>query len=848
LNRIGDLRKRYKSAPFDVSTYIVHMSNQKRTLTVLVVAIAALAVAGVGFGMVSGQILSEETYYEEEFENLSHINPEDYALEEMDEAYYIGAWDNGRDSYRNRHRAYSEVNRLSPGGERMWKNNLANHRGNMYVEGMALIDEGSKLAALDRRHSRLHLVESSTGDPIWELSTGANHLRATSDGKLVTIDRSNRFEVWETEVNESTGVPDQLVDVNFDYNPRFTKIHPDGDKLFYGGQAGAGMINISDGETLWHIEQSDPTSDVDGTVTAGAVEPNSGNVFFYDHGAETFKELNVNGELVATYEDSSGGSHRTMHIGPRGYIYSHSDNGEVHKFSQTFSEEWAIDVGDAPRSYADTLTVTANQKVMTGDDTGDFYKIDGETGDIEWTWNSGRDGWQSSAALHSLNENWGFPNYEGQPDTIDASEFDSISGYSGPAYETGFWSSQGEKTLSATGDITKTFSESAITEDGVRNVYVIATIETGDQPVDASINQFGQEVGSGSISGNSRSEMTVEFSPQTHEFDYTLSSDTAFEIVDLKLVTLQETTEGDPLSAEGPVVLDADQGYDRTVGVLVSALDISTTHLLIIIMIALVVGFMVFTYTKSVRGQELAQSLLFGAIIAGIVIIGVVPTFNLASWVFTGDIDRAPLANPALEAEPPTYYSTEFQDGTMNGWEFDYQRSSGEARPVSVGDSFNLDFSGTPTDAGAVRHDEHISLGNALDTGFVDVRGIASGQSGLVGPVHETTLNMRVYVTEDGNLESSDMLDPSTNYVRQEGDNIDTFVQNHEHAVAVEEVALSFNGEVVTNDHMVTFPLEGEYVHVELVASDNRDDVAAEAQLAHVRIGATVEGIGEQGE
>jgi len=415
-------------------------------------------------------------------------------------------------------------------------------------------------------------------------------------------------------------------------------------------------------------------------------------------------------------------------------------------------------------------------------------------------------------------------------------------------YNPGFWSTQGEHTLSATDDITKSFSESAITEDGVRNVYVIATIETGNDPVDASIVQFGQEVGAGSVSANSRSELTVEFTPQTDDFDYTLASSTAFEIVDLRLVTLQETTEGDPLSAEGPVVLDADEGYDRTVGVFISALDISTTHLLIIIMIALVVGFMVFTYTKSVRGQEFAQSLLFGAIIAGIVIIGVVPTFNLASWVFTGDIDRAPLANPALEAEPPTYYSTEFQDGTMNGWAFDYQRSSGEARPVSVGDTFNLDFSGTPNDAGAVTYDEHIALGNALDTGFVDVRGIASGQSGLVDPVHETTLNMRVYVTEDGNLESGHMLDPDTNYVREEGDNIDTFVQNHQHAVAVEEVALSFNGDVVTSDHMVTFPLEAEHIHVELVASDNRNDVAAQAQLAHVRIGATVEGIGEQGE
>lgn len=819
------------------------MTYKKRTLSVLVAAFAVLVVAGIGFGMASGQILSEETYYEEEFENLSHINPDDYALEEMEEAYYISNWDNG--NYRTDGNAY--VRRMSPDGQTMWSNRVRDRDSNSEIDGTVLIGGGSQVAYIERANGRITVADSSTGDILYRLDTGANHLRATSDGKMVAIDRSNSFEVWETEVNQSNGIPDKLVDVNFDYSPRFTKVHPDGDKMFFGGQKGVGMVNISDGEMLWFIEERDPTSDVEGTVTAGAVEPDSGNVFFYDSGSDTFKELDVDGKLQNTYDDQSGATHQTMHIGPRGYLYTHSDQGEVHKFSQTFSEEWAVDTGGSPREYADVITVTANQYVLSGG-SGGFYKIDGQSGEVEWTYNS-RDNWQSSAALHAVNENWDYPNYQGQPGTEDAGNLNAISGYSGPVYNPGFWSSQDEKTLSATGEITKTFSEPAITEDGVRNVYVIATIETGSEPVDATIRQFGQEVGSGSVSPNSRAELTVEFNPQTHEFDYILSSNTAYELVDLRLVTLQETEEGDPLSAEGPVALDADQGYDRTIGVLVSALDVTTTHLLIIVMIALVIGVMVFTYTKSVRNQEFAQSLLMGAIIAGVVIIGVVPTFNMASWIFTGDIDRAPLANPALEAEPPTYYSTEFQDGTMNGWYFDYQRSSGDARPVSVGETFNLKFSGTPTESGAVRYDEHISLGSALDTGFVDVRGIAEGQSGLVNPVHETTLNMRVYVTEDGNLESSDMLDTSTNYVRQEGDNLDTFIADSDKPIAaVEEVALSFNGEVVTADKMVTFPLEGEYIHVELVAADNRDDVASSAQLAHVRIGATVEGVGEQGE
>jgi hypothetical protein len=343
------------------------------------------------------------------------------------------------------------------------------------------------------------------------------------------------------------------------------------------------------------------------------------------------------------------------------------------------------------------------------------------------------------------------------------------------------------------------------------------------------------------------------------------------------------------------------------------------------VMIALIVGFMVFSYTKSVRGQEFAQSLLMGAIIAGVVVVGVVPTMNLATWIFTGGVERAPLADPALEAEPPTYYSTEFQDGTMHGWEFDNARGQGSVRPVSAGESFNLQFSGTGSTAGIITHQEHISLGNSLSTGFVNIDGAAESVAGYNSNPHEVTYNVRVYVTKDGELSDSEKIDPSTNFVENDQTarelrnpvteihrvtaNIDgetrditsdfeivdaasgtirytgnsTLANNasysetldnpeiryetynngpttenmgtmesgdtyevgksetSESIYAVSEIARSFNGETMSNEKLVTFDLDGQYVHTELIIRSNRDDENPVGTLSAVRVGATTE-------
>lgn len=474
--------------------------------------------------------------------------------------------------------------------------------------------------------------------------------------------------------------------------------------------------------------------------------------------------------------------------------------------------------------------------------------------------------------------------------------------------------------------VTREFTLDGI-DDARKAYFVLEGTSNSEHPVQYTIEAFGQEQASGSIGAGASSEETTELDLNTDEVTVTIESEGQYDIHNVGFSALEQTSAGDPLATNSQpsgITLDPDTGYDRTVGLLITGLDLTTDTLLYIIMTALAIGAMVFSYTKSVRGQEMAQSLIFGAAIAGIVIVGVVPTMNLATWVFSGGIDRAPLADPALEAEPPTYYSTEFQDGTMHGWSFDNARGQGSVRPVSSGETFNLQFSGTGDTPGIITHQEHISLGNSLDTGFVNIDGAAESVGGYNSKPHEVTYNVRVYVTEDGELEDSAKLDPQTNFVENDKSarelrnpvtgitkveaNIDgtTYDLSNDFVIAdaadgelrytgnetlasqgsetlsnpsityetyndgsdregfsnlepgdtvtvskshtstsiysVEEVARSFNGETMTNEQLVTFPLDGSYVHTELIVRSNRDDENPGGVLSSVRVGATTEG------
>lgn len=391
---------------------------------------------------------------------------------------------------------------------------------------------------------------------------------------------------------------------------------------------------------------------------------------------------------------------------------------------------------------------------------------------------------------------------------------------------------EGEETSirSRGSEITREFTLDGISTKPQKVYFQIDATSHSTAPINWRIEQYGQEVASGSISPGSSAEDTAELNLNDDTFTLYVNSGGNYEIKDVTVTALEETSEGDPLASTGPVELDAQGGYDQTIGMLIDTLDLTTTTLLYIVMIALIIGAMAYSYTKSVRGQEFGQSMMYGAIIAGVVMVGLVPTMNAATWIFTGGTDRAPLANPSLEAEPPTYYSTEFQAGTMDGWE----STKGMARPVSSGEGFNLQLTADGESA-VVQRKVHISLGNSLDTGFVRLGATASSTPGYTSNPHETSLRMRVYVT-DGE---------EPNWASKTSDLTNKDLDNYEDLVVAQEWARSFDGQVVNKEGTVSFPLEGNTIYVEIIADDNRNDELASGSVNWIAVGATTEGTGE---
>lgn len=512
-------------------------------------------------------------------------------------------------------------------------------------------------------------------------------------------------------------------------------------------------------------------------------------------------------------------------------------------------------------------------ELWSSEDRASYTKVGTASTEIQKDWtttafrvDSGKENVSVRAALGQYDNSWHYPtihirqiywtsggNYQPTINGYESVPEDDSFGGPDPynLYTVNEPTAEGEQVSlrSQSSAITKEYTFDGISE-AQTTYFVIEGTSNSDYPVNYNIQAFGQEVASGTIDPQTTSEETVELDLETNEITLNVDSEGQYDIHRVGVSTLEQTSAGDPLATDvqpGGITLNAQEGYDRTVGVLITALGLTTDTLIYVLMIALALGAVAFTFSKSVRGQEFAQSMMMGAAIAGIVILGVVPTMNMATWIFTGDIQRAPLADPALEAEPPTYYSTEFQAGTMDGWSFDNARGQGSARPVSVGESFDVVFSGSADNSGIITHQEHISLGNSLGTGFVEVEGATTGTAGKTGPVHEVTFNVRVYTTEDGELEDSEMLDPNKNYIDEEGTvgaegAAELRDQNEsEHIAYVGEVARSFDGQTQQAEHLATFNLDGEYVHTELIVQDNRGDVNSQGTLTSVRVGATTE-------
>lgn len=360
-----------------------------------------------------------------------------------------------------------------------------------------------------------------------------------------------------------------------------------------------------------------------------------------------------------------------------------------------------------------------------------------------------------------------------------------------------------------------------------QKVYLELSAEShSSKPVEFEVIQYGETISSGVVSAGSSAEKVKQLQLEDDQFTIRIQSEGQYDVNSLNVVGLQETSQGNPLASEGPVDLNPQSGYDSTVGAFINALNLTTSTLLYVVMVALLIGAVTFSYTKSVRGQELGQSLIYGAVIAGVVVVGLAPAMNSITWIFTGGTQRAPLADPALEAEPPTYYSTEFQDGTMNGWE----EVKGSARPTSSGESFNLQMT-EDGESAIVRKKTHISLGNSLSTGFVRMSATARSTPGYSSKPHQTSLRLRVYVTNGD----------APNWRSNTADLTDDDLSQYDDLVVAREWASSFDGEVVNQEGSSSFNLEGNTIYVELVVTDNRGDELASASLNSIAVGATTE-------
>lgn len=773
------------------------MTGKKRVLSGLLVSLAVLTVIIGGLGAVNGQILSEQTYFEEDFneynESSVQLSPPDQNLnnqylistgEWSTDYYSIGRDHGGTPNYGDQS-PYSSwgLDTTYPYLQTNWQ---GDYTGTVGMEREITVPEGMENPVLVVEHADYHQDRSGNGND--EIAV---YNPMTNTGQAIT---SNSYD----------NVGDELRRMDSWSRSDFDKV---------------GTIPNQE-QRAW-------------TTSAFEIDPSANNV-----------------TLVRASEFGDSGS---------------NNDGEIY-FRQIY---WAEGSGQAFQTEVNGFEAVPEDDSFGGPD---------------------------AYPLHLVTE----PTADGQRTSLRA---------------------DGQT-------ITREFSLDGI-DDAQKSYFVLEGTSHSQHPVQYTIEAYGQEVASGAINPESSSEETVELDLNTHEVTVTVQSEGQYDIHNVGFSALEETSQGDPLSKSsqpGGITLDPDKGYDSTIGLLVSGLNLTTDTLLYVVMIAITVGFMVFSFTKSVRGQEFAQSLLFGAVVAGVVIVGVVPTMNVATWIFSGGVDRAPLADPALEAEPPTYYSTEFQDGTMHGWSYDNARAQGSVRPVSVGETFDLRFSGNGQTPGIITHQEHISLGNSLDTGFVNIDGAAEGTAGYNQNPHEVTYNVRVYVTSDGNLDDSQKLDPDTNYVENDqsarqlrnpvtsiteveanvggeerdlssdftivdagagiiqyngnetlanDENLDetldrptvryetlnegsdsespntlepgdTFevskTETSQSVAAVEEVARSFDGETMSNEQMVTFDLNGEYVHTELIVRSNRDDENPVGTLTSVRVGATTEG------
>jgi hypothetical protein len=842
----------------------------------MVVTLMVMSTIGIGFASTSGQLLSEKTYFNEDFEDKS---VDSTLPEESSESEYIGHLESNAEAWE---KVVGPRNNVNTGGS-MEKpvydyyvnanencpSDSCNDFGNEISNDGDLIYQGESGYLGYYHQNNGHVAFTRTVDTSG-LSLGANN----SEPVYVAVDMSTQS--YDNDPNNMLAVGDHYM------SNRKTNINTTAGTPYVwnnntlGSGAGNGYGSLLMGNFLasdgLYASSSDFSTGTSFKVTTGvATQPERVKSPWEKAYGEDAK-YNLNYSRLGTRVDYTG-SGSQFHIfkiedpeevPPLGsdeisiWVEKGTDHHNnmlalrgVHVFTQDFSDSAGASVGDLPWDSGLAGSVSENDIYAQMDPVGQTIE---DAIDAEQLAKSGSaGGFERTPTAYKAD---GVSN----PDNLDMSK-NAVWGYS---------STEESKALEMRqGAIKQSFSISELTDTRRNFISVTASSIYADRgsSVNWELRQYGSPIASGSISAGATSTTTAEFDPESANTELIIWSKDPYTVHDVTISGLTETSQGDPLAFQNkPIDFEETPTYQNVIDSLINVLNLTTDTLLYILMIALLVGVILFSYSKSVRQQEFGESLLWGAMVSGLVILALTPTFNTITWIFTGDVQRAPLADPQLEAEPPTYYSTEFQDGTQNGWKqnnpSDYT-APGKILPEQAGDTFNLRMTGSPGNAIAARHHEHISLGNSLDTGFVGIQAAVESSPGQTPNPHQTKMELRVYQTGDGekpdwappsryysqgsnSIDHDRMLDDYGYYDSDGNDQSDGSCGRSNECDLVYSTTLgsSFDGTTAQIDTLEQFELAEEHVYTEVVIHTNKGDTAPAGSIQGVRVGATTENRG----
>ena len=208
------------------------MINKKRVLLTLIALSVVALIAGAGSGLVGAQMLTEVTYYEEDYENVSHVDQSVYELEQF-ETWAVSTTRDGNRVYRYE---------LEDGATR-WQSGLSER-------GYAVTILPNGYVAAGDSNGNIEIQDPITGTEMDRISHSNNvySIESTSDNHFVASDSNGLVKkynqtggvVWESDLDE-LGVRDTDI--------RTTVIDPNGNAVA-SGHGGFYKSNATSGEII----------------------------------------------------------------------------------------------------------------------------------------------------------------------------------------------------------------------------------------------------------------------------------------------------------------------------------------------------------------------------------------------------------------------------------------------------------------------------------------------------------------------------------------------------------------------------------------------------------------------